>query len=453
MKSIRKIYSLLFALALFQSCNYLDVKPSGMVIPESVSEYRAIMTSGYNLFPKHKRMLAVRSDEAFPYGNKNVYDDYISVALWDESNPGALTPAYPYMQMYNVIFYANTVIEGIDEAAGDVRIDTREQLKAEAYLLRAYSHFELLNLYGKPYVAATASQDRGIPLSLKIDVEQNFVPASVEQTYGQILSDIASGKALVQVEEYDASQANLRYRFTKKAAQALEARVRLYRSEWDLALKAAEELLPCNLEDLNDPDARSPYYYDSKESILALDQVTDSYIVSKGYMYMLPNVMDKYKVGEDLRVDRYFRLAEDGVHYEPNKGSGSDMKVTFRSGEIYLIAAEAAAHVSGKLETAKEYLKELMKHRLTPAYYATKAAEVDAMGQEQLIAEIADERARELALEGHRWYDLRRTTRPEMVKVYTDNNGNQQRAVLTQDDPRYTIRFPKEAIENNPNLN
>ena len=159
---------------------------------------------------------------------------------------------------------------------------------------------------------------------------------------------------------------------------------------------------------------------------------------------------DKYKKTEDRRFVDYY-IESDG-QYWPKKGHGDNVRMTFRNGEVYLIAAEAAAHLDGQLDVSKNYLKQLMKNRLTTEYYSQKAVEVDKMNQEQLLAEIADERARELALEGHRWFDLRRTTRPEIIKEYIDQDGVKQTAVLQKDDLRYTIRFPKEATANNPEL-
>ena len=79
-------------------------------------------------------------------------------------------------------------------------------------------------------------------------------------------------------------------------------------------------------------------------------------------------------------------------------------------------------------------------------------AEIETMNQEQLLTEIQDERGRELALEGQRWFDLRRTTRPRIEKSFLDMNYEEHSAVLEKDDSRYVIRFPKEAIANNPNL-
>ena len=78
-------------------------------------------------------------------------------------------------------------------------------------------------------------------------------------------------------------------------------------------------------------------------------------------------------------------------------------------GEIYLTAAEAAARL-GELSQARTRLLELMRKRYAPEAYEAKSVVVNAMDKEALVQEILDERARELAFEGHRWFDLRRST-------------------------------------------
>ena len=229
---------------------------------------------------------------------------------------------------------------------------------------------------------------------------------------------------------------------------ALEARVRLYHQDWEDALALAEELIPsCPLENLNEETAGDPALITSKEAILSLEVIGSYYL--NGGMHITSQLLGKYNQAGDKRFGMYFK--ENGNYYVCKREYGNNARITFRSGEIYLIAAEAAAHVEGKLELAKTRLKELIANRLTPDYYAEKAAEIDGMNQNQFIEEIANERARELAIEGHRWFDLRRTTRPSMEKTYV-LNGEEREITLTQDDIRYTISFPKEATEANPNL-
>ena len=46
------------------SCNYLDIVPTGKVIPEKVTEFRALLTNGYSAFPKYKYLLSLRSGSA-----------------------------------------------------------------------------------------------------------------------------------------------------------------------------------------------------------------------------------------------------------------------------------------------------------------------------------------------------------------------------------------------------
>lgn len=452
---MKKIYTILLVLALFSSCNYLEVTPTGKVIPETVTDFRAMMTSAYLKVPQYKRMMTVRSDEAVPFMYGYFFNNYVDLALWNDVNPDPMTPTYHWTEIYNVIFYANSVINEVMGAEADTHTDSREQLKGEALLLRALMHFDLLNMYAKYYDPATAAADRGIPIALKVDVDQEFKPATVEQVYTQVLADIEEGIHLMEVEEQPATT---RYRFSLKAAKALKAKVLLYKMEWAKSLEITEDLLAsCTLVDMNGDDNVPPYENTSVEAILSLDGVRVIDIASD--MVMNNNFMALYSLDKatddsylDRRVGMYFKESWTGDMGIKKYGNSKAERATLRSADVWLMAAEAAAHDAGKLGIAKGYLKQLLEKRLEPEYYNERASVIEAMNQEQLQAEIQDERGRELALEGQRWFDLRRTTRPRIEKSFMDINFKEYREVLEKDDSRYVIRFPKEAIENNPNL-
>jgi hypothetical protein len=87
----------------------------------------------------------------------------------------------------------------------------------------------------------------------------------------------------------------------------------------------------------------------------------------------------------------------------------------------------------------------LLRKRLKATAVTTATNLMADMNQEQLIQEILDERARELAFEGHRWYDLRRTTQPALTRTYNDET-------FTLTPEKYTMRFPTEAVEANPEI-
>ena len=181
-----------------------------------------------------------------------------------------MTATYPWSTAYKSIFYANSVIVDVMTAEEDTDEDSREQLLGEAYLLRAFVHFDLLNLYAKPYDPATAATDDAIPLALKIDIEQDYYKATVAKVYEQVFSDIEQGKANLTVDKQPAATA---YRFSKQAADAFEARVRLYHQEWEKALELAEDVIALYpLEDLNAADYTLPYDISSKEAILCLEK-------------------------------------------------------------------------------------------------------------------------------------------------------------------------------------
>ena len=74
-----------------------------------------------------------------------------------------------------------------------------------------------------------------------------------------------------------------------------------------------------------------------------------------------------------------------------------------------------------------------------------KAADFD---QNSLLVFIEAERRRELCLEGHRWFDLRRTTRPSMERIGYENQVARQE----KDDPRYVLQIPKRELSVNPGI-
>lgn len=437
----KTLYSALVLCAtFFSSCNYLDVTPVGKVIPEYTEDFRALMTSSYQKVPPYKKLVTLRTDELLlPTEWDWSYDTYFDLCIWNDAGANPKATNYHYDEFYNSIFYANHVIEEQSKIKDD-GTEPIAQVVAEAYAMRAYLHFTLVNIYGQPYSTETVNS-KSIPLSLKIDIDQQFPRALLGDVYTQINSDIAEAERRMQKQTQPAP---INYRFSKESLQALKARVALYQNNWEQALVNAQSVLAMRpeLEDLNDQSAKAPYHFESKEAILALVEFVDMDI--QDYQPITEELVSKYNKEEDKRFSLYFRKS--GSAYKVAKGARGPEKSEIRTAELYLIAAEAAAHLN-KDAQAKEFLLALTQKRLTPEFFTAESARIKALNHDDLIREIADERQRELALEGHRWFDLRRTTRPRIVKT----NGTTE-FVLEQNDPKYTIRFPQSAVANNPLL-
>lgn len=428
------------------SCNdFLDITPTGKVIAKTGKEYRAMLTYEYKNFPEDRGLATLRSDEITLNSgdiNSNNYDSYFDIWTWNDLSPQSTTATFGWRRYYHAIYIANYILENkanITEAT----TDEINQLVGEAYMMRAYCHFLLVNLYAEPYTYCTPATTRGIPLSLKADVNTVLSCSSVEQVYQQVIDDIKEAKNYLNVEKWDEGY---NYRFNKISANALLARVYLYKGDWQNALTEAKEVIEKHgeLEDLNTSKVL-PNYYKSKENIVALEQVTANYVkVGR------PNtaLIRKYSLAQDLRRSLYYH-GDSPTRYSLIKfgeGSVDGFRCSFRSAEAYLIAAEAAAE-DNNLTDAATYLKALAKKRYTPDAYSEYATDIDEMDKAHLLQTIYDEREKELAFEGHRWFDLRRTTQPKLEKTYGENTYT-----LQQDDSRYTLNFPTEAIEANPGI-
>lgn len=201
----KNAYILLAALGL-ASCNYLEIEPVGKVIPHKTSEYRALLTEGYSRFPytSSKAYTGLLSDEVGMFHEGNFFDSSDAIALsynytWQYETQ---MWEYPYQYYYRAAFQANAVIDGVADADDDSSEDKR-QILGEAYAMRAYAHFDLVNLYGKPYDPQTASTDRGVPLSTYIDIEQKYRPTNVAAVYRQIVEDIEAAERTMTLEKQE----------------------------------------------------------------------------------------------------------------------------------------------------------------------------------------------------------------------------------------------------------
>ena len=441
---MKKIYILLLISSLFTmaACDMLDIKPVGQVIPTTLTEYRALMATAYKGVQATSGLASFRSDEMFVRNNYDDQNSYAQIERWDDYNVQGSTIPFEWAKFYSTLFIANFIIEQHHDITEGNEADVN-QLVGECYLLRAYMHFKLVNLYGQPYTRPGALDTKAIPLKLNSDVNEVLQRNTVGEVYQSILSDITSAEGLMNKESWETA---FSYRFNTLSVPAFRSRVCLYMGQWADAYAASEAVLAkkSELADFQSDPMTLPNHYESVETINALDPVLNNGQNSAACVSAA--LLGMYGEG-DLRPDKYFKAADKDGNRISQKGGYAEYRCTFRVGEMYLNAAEAAAHIDNLLPQARKRLLDLMKERYAPAAYAAKETAVNAMSKEALIQEILDERARELAFEGHRWFDLRRTTRPKIEKVLDGETY-----VLEQDDKRYTLPIPRAAVAANPGL-
>lgn len=441
MKALRHILLLAVVLTAASCNDFLDIQPTGKVIPQTGAEFRALLVEAYNEVPENRGLISFRSDELLiNEGNSESYDreSYLDIWTWNDDNGQETTASFEWRVYYHVIYIANYILEHQHEMTQVTDID-RRQMVGEAYMLRAYMHFTLANIYGEAYTHCDPRTAKAVPLKLDTNIDKMLKRSTLESIYTSVLDDIKEAEKYLNKESWETG---FNYRFNVVSADALRARVMLYMGNWKEAYKAAVRVIEKHgeLEDLNS-SSTLPTHYQSVESIVSLERVmTDSYSkvgsVSADLLALYAST--------DRRRTKYYKFVTAGNANCIKMGT-APFRSTFRSSEFYLIAAEAALEDNDP-DNAVLYLTRLMEKR----YFRlpTLPEETDALRQF-----IYDERFRELAFEGHRWFDLRRTTQPELKKSFgLDKEGEPIVYTLQPNDARYTVRIPAAVISANPGL-
>ena len=224
------IFSLLCLLAFgMTSCDsFLDIQPVGKVIPKTDDEFRALLAKAYNTIPRDRGMANFRSDEMQVADNQYDLNSYGYLQIWDDNSIKTSDVHFDWKNYYHVIYIANEVIDnGSTIQSKDPAVVN--QLIGEAYLLRAYMHFLLVNLHGQPYSVDGASNAKAIPLILDTDTEKVRYRNTVGEVFDAVLKDINTSSEYINVEKWEDK---FSYRFNTTTVDAMKARVSLYMNNY-----------------------------------------------------------------------------------------------------------------------------------------------------------------------------------------------------------------------------
>lgn len=435
--------------------------------------------AGYQThFDDHERIFAYHTWQQRTGTKQDYTDFYVENTTWTK--------------VYKNINVANNILNSVDKVPQvmDAEIEGAHRVKGEALFLRGYYYFWLVNIYGKPYNPQTSSTDLGVPLKTSEQVlDVKYVRNSVQEVYDLVLTDLlAAEEELSQVTKPQKSI----YRADINAVRLLLSRVYLYMQNWEKAAEYARKVIAAHpqLMDLN-TDKNYFMTKDNPENIFSMggddmcqtfDPALQGHRVSHD-LYQSHSANDLRREYWYYTYDQFVGLTKRRGNFEMYPGAykktdiayyhmyytsalgGSQSEVSslfwMRSAEAYLNLAEAEAYL-GHDDEARSALKTLRAARFYPS---SPEINTTASGSE-LVSQIRLERRHELALEGHRWFDLRRyrvcSVQPEKISIthnysiYRDRGSRDiletRQFVLTEDDESWTLPIPHEVLEFNTGM-
>jgi hypothetical protein len=328
---------------------------------------------------------------------------------------------------YEGINRANNILAAIPEVAA-LTSDEAAQYRGEALFIRALHYSALLAWFGGVPIVTDPSRGVG---------EESLVARNAAaEVYTFIEQELEEAATLLpgSATEGRASQAS---------ANALLARIYLEEGKYTEARDKATAVLGAGYSLV--PDYRDIFTsQNSSESIFEL-QYSINNQNSLAFWYFTQalggrwgfapsqDLIDAFEPG-DTRLAASVALS--GANPYGNKffriANGDDNVIVLRLAEIYLIRAEANARLSADAATVRADV-DAVRARAGLDPLATSIT-----SQPDLLNAILQERRVELAMEGHRFFDLRRHGRAEAVLAIAAN--------------RLIFPIPQAERDVNPNL-
>ena len=333
-----------------------------------------------------------------------------------------------WQNYYTTIMRANTLIANIETipvmSTSDQAI--KDDILGQALAIRALCHWDVARLYGYPYMKDNGASLGAVVLTEVVAPSESKLPRNtVAETYAQVEADLALALTKLSKSKNDGH-------FNYWAAKMLQAKVALYKGDWQTAFEAASEVVEDSPYRMV-PNEEYLAYWGKQcddESVLEFLVTNTGDIDSDGGFYTMYHNMwfdDKAagadiiptKAWKDLFADTPNDVRAQMIAYDdPETGAiksgeywlkkfigNKDLGYTFRRNnprvfritDAYLMAAEAALELAGKQSIADEYLNAVVK-RADPTAETVVAT----------LDRIQIERQKEFIGEGHRFFDVLR---------------------------------------------
>jgi hypothetical protein len=337
--------------------------------------------------------------------------------------------------IYKTINYCNTVIDFAPQVLAIDKTLTETDLNAylaEAHALRGLMYLYLLKTFGEvPLQIKATSSDSQL---------EQIVKSSREEVFNQIIADLsfAESNAVITYNNRDYDKG----RMTKYTVNAIQADTYLWMEKYAECLSACNKVIGSGKFGLiagkNPDDSYNTQWFNtvfyngnSNESIFEfqfdnqqqntfftfLINTTRQFIGSSivmDEMYTVDYLDDRNK---DIRGDMASIRASDGLiwKYAGANNTGSVRTATssyahwfvYRYSDIILMKAEALAW-TGKGQEAMDLVK-VIRTRANALVATEKVPDLNSPAD--ISNYITDERAREFAFEGKRWYDILRNSK------------------------------------------
>ena len=478
MKRIFFTLLLIFSLT-FSSCSdFLDVEPREDI--SITQQFSTVEGAKQALNGAYQQTEAVASDIGFVYpdlqgGNFSFAPRQSGTAINSILPPPNIENTYnfnenaiesPFNRIYET-WYAmlnnvNNIITFTPQIAG-ISLEQENQILAEAYALRAFAHFSLLQLFAQTRTFTPEGSHPGIVYADRIliggvDFESR---KTVRESYDLIQADLEMALSLFTNSQ--ALQGPTYSYFNEISTTALAARVALQNGNFTLAVEAANKVI--NESGINLISTEN-YIAEWEKTNLPVSEVIlefsapfdaeDGSLSSSVSEYFNsfqdPSTTARYVASLDLLAlyeDQDVRLANFlGVDYDFNSTEGLQNRTFFfskkfqdnpgtlsiRLSEMYLILAEAHARLN-QLDLALVNLNSIRNRANLPSLENTDG----------ILDEIFLERRRELAFEGHLLYDIARFGK----NIERNSDCVATVCALSYPNPRFVLPIPQGSININ----